>query len=612
MVERLDRLRLDAIVGSHDEHGNVGHLSASGTHGGEGLVTRRVDERDRAIAAIGVGRDLVGADVLRDAACLAGDHVGLADRVEQLRLAVVDVAHDRDDRRTRHEVGLVALVLAEIEGEGLEELAILILGRDHLDVEVELAAEELQRVVVNRLGRRDHLAELEEHGHQVRGARIDLLREVREARPARQAHDLAVAAGQAHPTDGGCLHVVEFLALRALGLAAARGTTAGLAEGTRRAATTAGAAATTGTAGEPTARRTTGGASAGSAPEAATRATGTAPTGCATGTARRTAGTAGCATGTAGCAGGTRTRARNARDARHHARGRPGDAGHGRRRAPHAGVAGEGVVARARCRRPGSLPRGDIAREGVVTRARARGAGWAGGLSVLPRRSRSNWGSGLSRLSDRRRRGRLGHRLGGDDRSLFDDGRRLLGGGSLLGRALGLGLRGRSRRHGVLQLADDGRFDRGRSRAHEFAELRQLGEHDLALDSELLSELVDPDLRHDSPVFGPGARYGRAAGPSVLDDPAHGWVLIGGSSSDAPSLRLKQLRTFGQLHAPRELPQHGEIQCRARTQRAGERLAALGDLQAAGVQPCSPPRSGGLRVRGDYPFDEDHPQEAFR
>ena len=37
------------------------------------------------------------------------------------------------------EVGLVALVLAELEVEGLEQLAVLVLGRDDLDVVVELA-----------------------------------------------------------------------------------------------------------------------------------------------------------------------------------------------------------------------------------------------------------------------------------------------------------------------------------------------------------------------------------------------------------------------------------------------------------------------------------------
>ena len=61
----------------------------------------RVEERDRACSFV---VDLVGADVLRDAAGLARDDLGLADRVEQRRLAVVDVAHDRDDRRALDEV----------------------------------------------------------------------------------------------------------------------------------------------------------------------------------------------------------------------------------------------------------------------------------------------------------------------------------------------------------------------------------------------------------------------------------------------------------------------------------------------------------------------------
>ena len=47
--------------------------------------------------------DLVGADVLRDAAGLGLDDRGLADRVQQRRLPVVDVAHDRDDRWARLE-----------------------------------------------------------------------------------------------------------------------------------------------------------------------------------------------------------------------------------------------------------------------------------------------------------------------------------------------------------------------------------------------------------------------------------------------------------------------------------------------------------------------------
>ncbi len=49
------------------------------------------------------------ADVLRDAAGLGGHNAGLADGVEQRRLAVVDVTHDGHDRRARLEVGGVVL-----------------------------------------------------------------------------------------------------------------------------------------------------------------------------------------------------------------------------------------------------------------------------------------------------------------------------------------------------------------------------------------------------------------------------------------------------------------------------------------------------------------------
>ena len=143
VVERLDRLRHDAVVGRDHQDHDVGGLRTTGTHGGERLVTRGVDEGDPALVAVVLGRDLVGADVLGDAAGLLGDDVGVADRVEQLGLAVVDVTHDGHDRRTGDQVVLVALVGTEVDVEGLQQLAVLVLGRDDLDVEVELLAEQL-------------------------------------------------------------------------------------------------------------------------------------------------------------------------------------------------------------------------------------------------------------------------------------------------------------------------------------------------------------------------------------------------------------------------------------------------------------------------------------
>ena len=91
---RLLRLGHDAVVGGHHQHHQVGDVGAPGAHGGEGLVARGVEEGD---VAFGRG-DGVGANVLGDAARLALGHVGRADGVQERRLPVVDVSHDRDHR----------------------------------------------------------------------------------------------------------------------------------------------------------------------------------------------------------------------------------------------------------------------------------------------------------------------------------------------------------------------------------------------------------------------------------------------------------------------------------------------------------------------------------
>ena len=145
--DRLARLRHDAVVGGDDEDRDVGDLRAAGAHGGERLVARRVEEGDPAAVDDG----LVGADVLRDPARLGVDDGGLANRVEQRRLAVVDVTHDRDDRRPRGEI-LVGV---------LEDLGLgVVVGRvlDH-DLALDLGGDERDDFVGQRLRDRDHLAE---------------------------------------------------------------------------------------------------------------------------------------------------------------------------------------------------------------------------------------------------------------------------------------------------------------------------------------------------------------------------------------------------------------------------------------------------------------------
>ncbi len=158
VVDGLHRLRHDAVVGRDHQDRDVGGLRATGTHGGERLVTGGVDERDETLVAVEFGEHLVRTDVLRDAAGLALTDGRVTDRVEQSRLTVIDMTHDGHHRRTLLEVLLATLVLAVGEVEAVEQLAVLVLRADDLDDVVHLAAEQFQRLVVHRLGGRDHLA----------------------------------------------------------------------------------------------------------------------------------------------------------------------------------------------------------------------------------------------------------------------------------------------------------------------------------------------------------------------------------------------------------------------------------------------------------------------
>ena len=148
VVDRLDGLRHHAVIGRHDDHGEVGDLGAAGSHRRERLVARGVEEGD----PLSVLVDLVGADVLGDPARLAGDDLRLPDRVQERRLAVVDVTHDRHHRWALRKVCVGVVV---------NRLAVLVLGgADDLDLLVEGLRQRGHGLVGERLRQRRHLAEL--------------------------------------------------------------------------------------------------------------------------------------------------------------------------------------------------------------------------------------------------------------------------------------------------------------------------------------------------------------------------------------------------------------------------------------------------------------------
>ena len=202
VANRLDRLRHDAVVGGDDQHDDVGDLRAARAHGGEGGVAGRVDEGDRLAA----GRDdLIGADVLGDAAGFARHDIGVADRVEQRGLAVIDMAHDGDDRRTRH--GRAFFV-------GPIEQAFLDVGfGDALDRMPHFLGDELRGVGVEHVGQGHHAALAHQELDHVDRALGHAAREFLDGDRLRQ-HDLARDL---------LFLILRAVALQPLGAAAERG-----------------------------------------------------------------------------------------------------------------------------------------------------------------------------------------------------------------------------------------------------------------------------------------------------------------------------------------------------------------------------------------------------
>ncbi len=110
VVDGFLGLRHDAIVRSDDQHHDVGNFCSACTHAGERFVAGSVNENHSTI----VDLNFVSANVLGDAASFARGNIFGANGVQQTGLAVVDVAHYGDDRRTRLEIFL-GLFLGDFE-----------------------------------------------------------------------------------------------------------------------------------------------------------------------------------------------------------------------------------------------------------------------------------------------------------------------------------------------------------------------------------------------------------------------------------------------------------------------------------------------------------------
>ena len=374
--------------------------------------------------------------MLGDAAGLALAHAGVSDRVQQSGLTVVDVTHDGHHRRPGLQVFLAALVFAVGQVEGLQQLTVLVLRADDLDDVVHLAAQQLERLVADRLRGRDHLAEVEQRLHQRGRVGVDLLGEVRQGRAARQPDGLAVAVRQPHATDDRRLHVFVFGAFCPLRLAATSRRAAGTTERTGSTAALAGASAATAAGATAVSAASGWGADSAAAAVVTAAAIGAAATG-PTGPA------------TAGPRAARASRAGRPTDATgpgRHAAGRSAGARRTGTRSPGAG---------RRRTRDGPVD-GLRRRERVIADARGADAGLRHRTGTRAgRHARVRWlsGRGRYRLPGGRRRGPSGYRPGPGGRlcrrGLRGDWRRCAG-----------GLGGRTRRFAIADRLVQGLVER--------------------------------------------------------------------------------------------------------------------------------------------------------
>ena len=157
VVDRFHRLRHHAVIGRDYQHHDVGHLGAARAHRGKRGMTRRVDEGDL-LAAFRRGH-LIGADMLGDPAGFAGDDIGVAQRVEQRGLAVVDVTHHGHHRRARLGIGGIV--------DDVKQAFLDVRCRDALDAVTHFFGDELGGIGVDHVGDLVHRALLHQQPDDV-------------------------------------------------------------------------------------------------------------------------------------------------------------------------------------------------------------------------------------------------------------------------------------------------------------------------------------------------------------------------------------------------------------------------------------------------------------
>ncbi|MNZ71314.1 hypothetical protein D3C78_896740 [compost metagenome] len=100
MVNSLYRLRHNAVIGSYYDNRNICKLCTAGTHCSKRFMTRSIQECN----FLTVNFNLVSTDMLRNTASFSACYICRTNRIQQRCLTMVNVTHDRNDRRTFQQI----------------------------------------------------------------------------------------------------------------------------------------------------------------------------------------------------------------------------------------------------------------------------------------------------------------------------------------------------------------------------------------------------------------------------------------------------------------------------------------------------------------------------
>ena len=153
MVNRFYGLRHDGIVGRYDDNGHVSDFGATCPHGCKGLVSGGIKKCYQAAV---FQQYTVGPDMLRYTSRLSGNHIGIANMVQQGCFSVVNVSHNGHHGRP----GFFFHFSVQIFVPFQNVRAVLIFKAEWY---FELIADHFQRIAVQTLVYRDQLA----HGEKL-------------------------------------------------------------------------------------------------------------------------------------------------------------------------------------------------------------------------------------------------------------------------------------------------------------------------------------------------------------------------------------------------------------------------------------------------------------